>query len=119
VSFRRANCRRVLGYLLLVLIAYGSTVAAVHSHGPVAPDRPGVAAVTDAGGSQSSDKGHSQHRECSMCQFQQQLFNGLVHAPLFALTPSTQIAFVSTLTVFHPSTSTKPRSGRAPPLALA
>ena len=48
VSFRRANCRRVLGYLLLLLIAYGSTVAAVHSHGPVAPDRPGVAAITDA-----------------------------------------------------------------------
>jgi hypothetical protein len=52
-----------------------------------------------------------------MCQFQQQLFGGLVHAPMFARTPLARIAFVSTLTVFYPSTSTTPRSGRAPPLA--
>ncbi len=110
------SCRRALGCLLLLLIIYGVTAGAAHSHGPVAPDRSGVAALSDAGGSQSSDKGNSHYRECSMCQFQQQLFGGLVHAPQFALTPSTQIAFVSTLAVFYPSTSTTPRSGRAPPL---
>jgi hypothetical protein len=102
--------------LLSLLIIYGATVAAVHSHGPVAPNRSGVAAMSDAGGSQSSNTGNSRHRECSMCQFQRQLFDGLVHAPLFARTPSVEIAFVSTLTVFYPSTSTTPRSGRAPPL---
>jgi hypothetical protein len=102
--------------LLLLLIGYGSTVAAVHSHDHISPDRPGLAAISDAGGSQSSDKGNSRHRECSMCQFQQQLFNGLVHAPLFARTTLAEIAFVSTLTVLYPSTSTTPRSGRAPPL---
>jgi hypothetical protein len=51
-----------------------------------------------------------------MCQFQQQLFNGLVHAPLFALTPSAQIAFVCAPTVIYSSTSTTAPSGRAPPL---
>jgi len=107
-----------LGYLLLLLISYGATVEAVHTHGPVSPDRPGTAAISDAGQSQSSDKDHSQHRECSMCQFQQQLFDGLVNAPLLERTPLAEIAFVSTLTVFHSSTSTTPRSGRAPPLAL-
>jgi hypothetical protein len=106
----------VLGYLLLLLIISGATVEAAHSHGGIAPDRPGAAAISDARGSQSSDKNNSQHTECSMCQFQQQLFGGLVPAPLFALTPSTQIALVSTLTFFYPSTSTTPRSGRAPPL---
>ncbi|HVS81121.1 MAG TPA: hypothetical protein VHE60_05255 [Pyrinomonadaceae bacterium] len=116
VNFRRTKCRRLLGYLLSLLIVYGATVEAAHSHGSVAPDRPGVAAISDAGGSPSSDKGNSHHRECSMCQFQQQLFGGLVHAPLFARTPLAEIAFVSTLTVFYPSTSTTPRSGRAPPL---
>jgi hypothetical protein len=116
LAVSRAKSRRALGYLLLLLIIGGATVEAAHSHGAVAPDRPGAAAISDAGGSQSSNKNNSQHRECSMCQFQQQLFGGLVHAPLFALTPSTQIAFVSTLTVFYPSTSTTPRSGRAPPL---
>jgi hypothetical protein len=97
------------------MITYGATVEAAHSHGRVS-DRAGVAAISDAGGSQSSDKGNSHHRECSMCQFQQQLFNGLVHAPLFARTTLAEIAFVSTLTVLYPSTSTTPRSGRAPPL---
>jgi len=110
------TCRRSLGYLLLLLIAYGATAETAHSHGPVAPDRPGVTAMSDAGLSQSSDKYHSQHRECSMCQFQRQLFDGLIHAPLFSRTPLTEIAFVSTLTVFHFSTSTPPPSGRAPPL---
>jgi hypothetical protein len=80
LTFQRAKCRRALGYLLLLLISYGATVEAVHSHGPVSPDRPGTAAISDAGQSQSSDKDHSQHRECSMCQFQQQLFDGLVNA---------------------------------------
>jgi hypothetical protein len=107
----------MLGYLLSLLIFYGATAEAAHSHGPVSPDRSSVAAISDAGGSQSSNKSNSQNRECSMCQFQQQLFGGLVLAPLFARTPSAEIAFVSTLTVLYPSTSTTPRSGRAPPLS--
>jgi hypothetical protein len=111
------NYRRALGCLLLLLIAYGATVEAAHSHGRVVLDRSGVAAICDAGGSQSSDKGYSHQRECSMCQFQQQLFNGLVHAPLFATTPSAQIASVDTPAVVFPSISTTPRRDRAPPLA--
>jgi hypothetical protein len=109
------NYRRALGCLLLLLIAYGTTVA--HSHGRVSLDRAGVTAISDVGGSQPSDQGYSHQRECSMCQFQQQLFNGLVHAPLFAITPSAQIASVDKPAVVFPSISTTPRSGRAPPLA--
>ena len=112
----RVKPSRSLGCLLLLLITYGATVEAAHSHGRVSLDRPGLAAISDAGGSQSSDKGYSHHQECSMCQFQQQLFNGLVHAPLFAITPSAQIPSVNTLAVVYPSISTTPRSGRAPPL---
>jgi hypothetical protein len=115
LSYRSVNCRRALGCLLLLLIAYGTTVA--HSHGRASLDCPGIAALSDAGGSQSSNQGYSHHRECSMCQFQQQLFNGLVHAPSFALTPSAQIASVDPLAVVYPSISTTPRRGRAPPLA--
>jgi hypothetical protein len=115
LTYRSVNYRRALGCLLVLLIAYGTTVA--HSHGRVSLDRSGIADISDAGGSQSSDKGDSHQRECSMCQFQQQLFNGLVHAPLFAITPSAQIASVDTPTVVFPSISTTPRRGRAPPLA--
>ena len=116
LSCRSVNYRRALGCLLLLLIAYGATVEAAHSHGRVSLDLSRVAAIGDARGSQSSDKGYSHHRECSMCQFQQQLFGGLIHAPLFARMPLAEIAFVSTLTVFHSSTSATPPSGRAPPL---
>jgi hypothetical protein len=119
VSCRRANSRRALSYLLFLLIAHGATAEAAHSHGLVSPERPGVAAIVDAGGSQSSDKGDSHYSDCSVCQFQLQLFDGLVQAPLIARTPLAEIAFVSTLPVFNPSTSTTPPSGRAPPLGRA
>ena len=113
--YRSVNYRRALTCLLLVLIAYGTTVA--HSHGRVSLDLSGSVAISDAGESQSSNQGYSHQRECSMCQFQQQLFNGLVHAPSCALTPSAQIASVDPLAVVFPSISTRPRRGRAPPLA--
>jgi Protein of unknown function (DUF2946) len=116
VSLRRANHRRALGYLLLLVIAYAATVETVHSHGTRSLDNYGVAAFSDADGSHPSHTGHSHLAECSICEFQQQLFNGLVHAPLFALTPSTQIASVSAPTVVYSSTSITRPSGRAPPL---
>jgi len=98
------------------MIAYGATVETVHSHGPVSPGHTDSAGFFDAGGSHSSHTGHSHEIECSMCQFQQQLFNGLVHTPLSALAPSAQPAFVSTLTAFCPSTSITSPSDRGPPL---
>ncbi|HEV7398339.1 MAG TPA: hypothetical protein VGN86_17640, partial [Pyrinomonadaceae bacterium] len=70
----------------------------------------------DAGGSHSSHTGRSLEIECSMCAFQQQLFNGLVHAPLFALVPLTQIVPVDSPTLTFPATPITRPSGRAPPL---
>jgi hypothetical protein len=115
VSYRRAKYRQALVCLLLLMITYGATVEAVHSHGVVSTNRPGVTSISDAGGLHS-DTNDSQHRECVMCRFQQQLFNSLVHAPLLILLPLTQTAFVSSLTVLYPSGSTNRPTGRAPPL---
>ena len=117
LSRRNGNYRRVLGCLLLLMITYGATVEAMHSHGRIAPDRPDIAAISDASGSRSSNTRNSHQTECPICQLQQQLFNGLVHAPLFASTPSAQIARVDTPTVIYPLISTTPRRGRAPPPA--
>jgi hypothetical protein len=100
---------------LLLIITFGATAEAVHSHGSVAPNRSGVAAMSDAGGSDSGTN-DSHHRECVICRFQQQLFNGIVHAPLFIVAPSTQIAFVFTPTILNASSPTSRPSGRAPPL---
>jgi hypothetical protein len=115
LSCRRARCRRALGCLLLLIIFYGAAVEAAHSHGSAAPHRSRVAALSDAGGSNSGTS-PSHHQECLLCQFQQQLFNGLIHAPHFTLKPATQIAYVCTLTVLHSSTPTTRPSDRAPPL---
>ena len=118
LGFKRANCGvRALGYVLLLLITYGAMVDVVHSHGTTSLDCAGAAAISGAGGSYPSDPGHSHSTECPMCEFHQQLFSGLVHAPLFALTPSVQTAFVSAPTVVYRSTSIIRPSGRAPPLA--
>jgi hypothetical protein len=107
----------MLGCVLLVLVAYGATVEVAHSHGSVAPGGERVTAMSGAGGADSHKTG-SHRGECTTCQFQQQLFNGLVQAPLVALNPETHAALVATLAVLHPSPSTTPTSDRAPPTEL-
>ena len=116
----RSGQRRTLGYVLLAIIAFGATVETVHSHGHqfVSPDDAhGIAAISDADGSHPSHTGHSHHIECSMCQFQQHLFNGLVQAPRFAFTPSTHSAVVSALVVPPRSIPLNPSASRGPPSA--
>ena len=115
MSRHRAKCRRALGYLLLLVVTYGATVEAAHSHGVATPNSSSFAALSNAGGPHSNT-GDSQNRECVVCQFQQQLFNGVVHEPLLILTPSTQTAFVFTPTVLYSSSLNVRPSGRAPPL---
>jgi len=116
-SYRRTTSRRALGYLLLLMIAYGGTVETVHSHRHVTAGHTDGASFVDASGSDhQSHTGRSHEIECSMCAFQQQLFNGFVHAPLFAPVPLAQIAFVDAPSLDFPSTLITRPSGRAPPL---
>lgn len=107
----------MIGYLLLVIITIGATVEVAHSHAVRSPDLHGFAFVSDTDGFHTSHAGRSRHTECSMCEFQQQLFSGLVHTPLFALTSSVQLASFAAPTVAYFSTSISQPSGRAPPLA--
>jgi hypothetical protein len=100
------------------MIIYGATVEMVHSHRHIPPGQTDAAAICDAGGSHSSNTAHSHHIDCPMCQFQQQLFNGLSHAPVFALSPSAEFAFVPEPSFVYQATSTTPPSGRAPPVSL-
>jgi hypothetical protein len=107
--------RTALAYLLLLTICYGAIVEAAHSHG-FASTRPAqVTTVSNDGDSQSSYQGHSSHSDCSLCQFQRQLFGGLLDVILVTHTPE-QVAFLSAETPFYFSTSALPPSGRAPPL---
>jgi hypothetical protein len=107
---------RVISYALLFMIAYGAMAEMAHSHSHVSPDRSDVTYISDAGNSHSSDTGQSHTAECPVCQFQQQLFNGVIHVPSFALAPSTEIVFISTPAVFHSGASPSTPSGRGPPI---
>jgi len=112
-----ANHRRLLGYLMLVIIAYGAIIETAHSHRTVLPNHSSVAAVSETDGPHAPPTGHSQQNQCSMCQFQQQLFSGLVQTLPFALAPSTEFAFVPSSVIDYQQNSTPPTSGRGPPLA--
>lgn len=108
--------KSALAYLLLLTMAYGAIVEAAHSHG-FSSSRPSqVTTVSNGGDSQSSYQGHSSYSDCSLCQFQRQLFGGLVDVILVAHTPQ-QIAFRFEETLSYLSTSALPPSGRAPPLS--
>jgi len=114
-SVRRRRNHSALAYLLLLTIGYGAIVEAAHSHG-FSSSRPSqLSAVSNGGDSQSSYESHTNHSDCSLCQFQRQLFGGLVDVILVAYTPQ-QITFLSEETPSYLSTSALPASGRAPPL---
>ena len=88
---------------------------AAHSHGFSATRPSKLTAVSNHDSSPSSYQGNSSHSDCSLCQFQRQLFGGLVDVILVAHTPE-HIAFLSEETPSYLSTSALPASGRAPPL---
>ena len=113
-SARRTRTHSALAYLLLLTIAYGAIVEAAHSHGVSSLNPSQLAAVSGDDGSQSSYQGHFGHSECSLCQFQQQLFGGLASVILVAHTPQ-QFAFHSQQTIAYLSTSALPTLGRGPP----
>jgi len=114
-SVRRRSTRSALAYLLLLTIGFGAIVEAAHSHG-FSSSRPSqLTAVSNGGDLQASYQGQSNHSDCSLCQFQRQLFGGLVDVILVAHTPQ-QTAFLSEETPSYLSTSALSKPGRAPPL---
>ena len=113
-SVRRRRTHSALAYLLLLAIAYGAIVEAAHSHGVSSLSPSQLAAVSGDDGSEYSYQGHFGHSECSLCQFQQQLFGGLASVILVAHTPQ-QFAFHSQQTIAYLSTSALPTLGRGPP----
>jgi len=114
-SLARRKTHPALACLLLLTIGYGAIVEAAHSHGFSSSHPSQLTAISDGSDSQSSYQGRTNHNECSLCQFQRQLFGRFVHVVLIAHTQQ-QIAFVSEEAVSYLSTSTLPTCGRAPPL---
>ena len=113
-SVRRRRTRSALACLLLLAIGYGAIVEAAHSHGFSSSSPSRLTAVSSDNDSQSSYQDHSAQHECSLCQFQRQLFGGLVQVILVAQTEQ-QFSFRSEETISYLSTSALPALGRGPP----
>ena len=113
-SVRRRRSHSALAYLLLLTIGYGAIVEAAHSHGVSASNPSQLTAVSGDDYSPSADQGHSGHSECSLCQFQQQLFGGLASVIVVTHTAQ-QFTFYSQQTISYLSTSALPTLGRGPP----
>ena len=113
-SARRRRTHSALAYLLLLAMGYGAIVEAAHSHGVSSSNPSQLAAISGDGDSQSSYQGHSGHSECSLCQFQQQLFGGLASVVLVSHTAQ-QFAFHCQPAISYLSTSALPTLGRGPP----
>ena len=115
-SRARGKRRSALACLLLLTIGYGAIVEAAHSHGLSSPRVLQLTAVSDNSNSPSSYQGQSRNNDCSLCQFQRQLFGAFVHVIFTTQTPQ-QVVFLSEETVSYLSTLALPTSGRAPPLS--
>ena len=113
-SVRRRSTHSALAYLLLLTIGYGAIVEAAHSHGLSSLKPSQTAAVSGNDDSQSSYQDRFGHSECSLCQFQQQLFGGLASVILVAHTAQ-QFSFHTQQTTSYLSTSVLPTLGRGPP----
>jgi hypothetical protein len=97
------------------MIVFGTTVAQDHSHGRVRPNRLEATAISDPGSAPASDSS-SHQTECSICQFHQQLFKGLVHTSLLGPTTAAQFSTACEPLLRYSSVSTTAQRGRAPPL---
>jgi hypothetical protein len=110
----RKRAHSALAYFLLLTIGYGAIVEAAHSHGFPSSRSSQLTVVSDASDS-SAYQGHSSYSDCSLCQFQRQLFAGLAQVILVAYAPR-QSPSLFKEAVSYLSTSAVPTFGRAPPL---
>jgi hypothetical protein len=107
--------RRVLSFLLLGLIVYGTTVQAVHKHGTTLPDRAEAVAVSIPTPEDSSTNGLPGCYDCLVCQLQQSFCATLVTYRKLDPPAPQALRFFNAVT--QPATSfvTIRESGRAPP----
>ena len=111
-----SSSRRVLSFLLLGLILYGTTVQAVHKHGATLPAQAEAVAVSTPTPEDGSTSGVQSCADCLICQLQQSFSATLVTCrDLDPPAPQT-IDFLETGTRPASSFVTIRESGRAPPL---
>ena len=112
---------RVLTYLLLVLVGYGSTFGLTHRHGNLSPkiSQPNAYSITNslaARDGSTSTTNHPKWGDCLVCQFQQSLSNAELFTPLVIHASTTSPSKIRVVAVSFLSNIRSARQGRAPPV---
>ena len=110
------SSRRVLSFLLLCLVFYGSTVQAVHKHGTTLPAQAEAVSVSTPAPEDSSTSGLQSCDDCLICQLQQSFSATLVTYRDLDTPAAQTVGFFEAGTKPASSFVTIRESGRAPPL---
>ena len=118
-SIRRARSSRLLSYLLLFLMSYGSSTEIFHHHGFASAKSTATSAnlLSDSGRNNSSTKTPLE-RDCLVCQFQRGLSSAAIFAPFLVLAPVDIQRSLSSGPTSLNSVSTTACRGRAPPVTF-
>jgi hypothetical protein len=121
IQIRRSTGSRLLSYLLLFLISYGSSTEIFHHHG-LASQKPSASQIAGSTFSDTERNNSSSktplERDCLVCQFQRGLSSAAIFAPLLILAPTQTQLSVSSRPIPQDSISTTASRGRAPPLTF-
>jgi hypothetical protein len=119
---QRARCSRVLTYLLLVLVGYGSTLGLTHRHGNLSPRISQPNAYTTITNSlaardvTTSTTNHPKSGDCLVCQFQQSLSNAEIFTAVVRHASTASPSIIRVVAVSFLSNIRSTGQGRAPPV---
>jgi hypothetical protein len=111
---------RVLSFLLLGFIVYGTTVEAAHTHGnlPGANNTARVVSLSDPATGSDSNSNLQGCGDCLICQLHQNFSATLVPLPPSLAPLPVRSSFFNLAAVSVFSETNAPRRGRAPPFSL-
>jgi len=111
---------RVLSWLLLGFIVFGTTVEAAHTHGSLRAAKAivGASNISDPATETKTTTNLTGCGDCLICQLHQGFSTSLISVPP-SLVPSALRSRIFNLTAVSVASETNaPRRGRAPPLSL-
>jgi len=111
---------RVLSFLLLGFIVYGTTVEAAHTHGKIATARAaaGASSFSDPAKESSTTTKPTGCGDCLICQLHQNFSATEISVPPSLVSASLRSRLFTLTAVSVLSQITTPRRGRAPPFTL-
>src|ERR1041384_5517315 len=115
---RQTNLSRLLGYALLVLISYGSTVGILHHHDVASRGKAVVSNTATSNTPSNSSRKIPTERECLVCQFHRGLSSAALFSPVLVFASTDAQLRTSSEQVLQVSTASSTAQGRAPPFNL-